>query len=387
MDKKSSFANVEELFDQLLWQQMAEVKGRKPRIAVTGISGTGKSLLVRRLLGMDVSPSARLGKGKYPSFFQCPLFDIVDASGVTESDFNHRLGCFDISDNFSHKIIESSDIVIYLTDCEDPTTFHEGPYREYHSYFKYNAPLIEEILCNHPATILVVNKIDILPSKSSKVREVVETNIAFISSLLKPCKEIRISAFEDHSLIELVDLMEEILPQSDDSFFRSSWADYVYTGRREEQSVEVVKRYAMSAGVIGTIPIPFSDIVPLTALQITMFLQIAEIFGHHYSKEQAVSTLTSLAGSYGARAFNRTLTSIVKGIPVIGSFLGVIAGGATAYVSFEIFGRMVIDCFKDIQKVSPQEIQKFYETNYQTGKKEYKKSRGIVFRLRKGDSL
>ena len=58
-----------------------------------------------------------------------------------------------------------------------------------------------------------------------------------------------------------------------------------------------IASFSLTAGAIGAIPIPFADIAPLYALQISMIIAIALTFGIIIDKNTADQHIKSLAGS------------------------------------------------------------------------------------------
>jgi len=371
--------NIKYLFNSILWEQVATDLGRKPRIAIAGIPGAGKSTLTNKLLGKNsiniIFTASKDSSSKSPSFFEHSHFEIIDSSGITESDFTETTyesneGPFDITDNFSHKIIESADIVLYLMDGERPRYFYEGVHREYHMPYYYDQAMAK-ILKKHPATIMVVNKTDVFASQHEQFKEHLEAGIDELSCILNPCKKVRISAQKDLNLIKLVQAIEKTLPRSGKISFSSFWADYTFSLKRKKLCVGFIRKYAITAGIIGTLPMPVVSITGLFLLLIIMSLHVGMVFGHRFSKEEAISVILSLFASSAIILLAYIVLPFIKDIQMIGLFLAAMTTGAMAYFSFQYLGEAAMSDLRMSQKILPKEVNEFYDNHYEQGKAKY----------------
>ena len=109
------------------------------------------------------------------------------------------------------------------------------------------------------------------------------------------------------------------------------------TERMPETIDEIIKKHVIFSMTAGAIPIPLADIAAVTAIQLDMIKDIAELYDVPYDKNKGKSIASALAGA----SFARVGASIVKTIPGIGTLAGlasqVILSGASTYALGKIF--------------------------------------------------
>jgi len=105
----------------------------------------------------------------------------------------------------------------------------------------------------------------------------------------------------------------------------------------EKEIDNLIKKHIIFSMTAGAIPIPLADIVAVTAIQLDMIKEIAEIYSVDYDKNKGKSLASSLAGA----SFARFGASIIKAIPGVGTIVGlgtqVILSGASTYALGKIF--------------------------------------------------
>jgi len=327
------------------WREAVASLGR-PKIAITGFAGAGKSMLVNTLFGAKVaSVNARAGWTTVPQFVEHNLFELIDTPGFGSDGWDEPV--------FLAQILEPADLVLHLINAAAGVTDYD---REMFALVR-----------SHPGLVVALNKVDLLDDD-----ELVEA-VDGIMAVLPLAREhlVAISGKRGTGLDLLVAALTERLPRTLKSNFIGSLSSKRFTEQRVAFAKDVVHYYSAAAGVIGTVPIPIADIAALAPLQIAMFLHVSRIFGHDFTKEQATSVIGSLVGSLGARSAAQAVVSVVKGIPGIGSVLGAAAGGTMAAGTFEAFGNIVIRYFEDQQKISPRDVRKFYAAQYERAKRTY----------------
>ncbi len=332
-------------FDTSKWREAAEKLG-KPRIAIVGFAGAGKSLMVNSLFGNKIaSVNARAGWTVIPQFVEHGLFELIDTPGFGSDGWEERV--------FVEQIIEPANLVVHLINGASGVTDYDRD--------------MYDLVKRHPGLIIVLNKVDILDR--DELREAVDGIVDVLS--IQDDSLVLASGKQGTGLQHLVDRMTDLLPQTMKSSFVGALSGEQFTEQRAKLASEIVHYYAGLAGAVGCVPIPIADIAILAPLQIAMFIHISRIFGHHLSKEQAGSIVGSLLSSVGARTAAQAVVSIVKAIPGLGTVLGAAAGGAMAAATFEAFGNVVILYFKHEQKISPEEIRDYYANQYEQAKKRY----------------
>ena len=115
-----------------------------------------------------------------------------------------------------------------------------------------------------------------------------------------------------------------------------------------DNQLEIARqRVAAAAGlaaVVGWEPLPVADIIPLTAIQALMVLEIGKLYGHKITLTRARELLATFAGGIAMREGYRQLSKL---IPIAGSFVsagyaaaGTAALGAAAIAWFDSGGQM-----------------------------------------------
>lgn len=106
------------------------------------------------------------------------------------------------------------------------------------------------------------------------------------------------------------------------------------TPEEYERCSSVIHGAAIECGVIGAIPIPVADAIPISLIQIHMIHSIGEIFGEDFSEETAKKLLETVAATLVGR-------SLTKVIPVAGWFISAaIAAGITEALGWIIANDM-----------------------------------------------
>lgn len=97
---------------------------------------------------------------------------------------------------------------------------------------------------------------------------------------------------------------------------------------------QLVLRYATTAATVALAPIPFSHVIPLTALQLALVVRLARLYGHEMSWRRSREVVPALAAGVGWRELFR---QVVRLVPVAGwalnagiAFAGTYATGRAA---------------------------------------------------------
>lgn len=136
---------------------------------------------------------------------------------------------------------------------------------------------------------------------------------------------------------------------------------------RTEIADSIIKNHIVWSMGAGAIPIPFADMVAVTAVQLDMVKQLARVYDLDYKEAQGKAIITSLSGSAMASFGKRA----VKFIPGIGSILGGIAmatlSGASTYALGEVFKKH-FETGGTFLDFDPNRLQKYYREKFEKGK-------------------
>ena len=94
---------------------------------------------------------------------------------------------------------------------------------------------------------------------------------------------------------------------------------------------EIIKSHVIWSAGAGLMPVPLLDIAAVTAIQMDLLKQLAELYEVDYSKSSGKSFVSALTAS----TFARIGASLVKAVPVIGTVVGGVSmsimSGASTY--------------------------------------------------------
>ena len=115
----------------------------------------------------------------------------------------------------------------------------------------------------------------------------------------------------------------------------------------DDQSVDtaraekIVMNHVGFSMVAGAMPFPLIDIAAVTAIQVDMIRQLAEVHGVDFTPERGKSLASSIVGATLGNVLGRAGASILKIVPGIGTLLGigsqVIFAGAATYALGMVF--------------------------------------------------
>ncbi len=136
---------------------------------------------------------------------------------------------------------------------------------------------------------------------------------------------------------------------------------------KKAKAQSIIRSHVIWAMGGGLIPIPLVDFAAVTAIQLEMLQQLAELYGVDYSKSNGKTFVSALTGTTVARLG----ASFLKAIPGVGTVLGgasmSLASGASTYA----VGQVAMDHFAKSGNLSnfvEEQLKKAYEDAFQRGK-------------------
>ena len=88
---------------------------------------------------------------------------------------------------------------------------------------------------------------------------------------------------------------------------------------RRARATAVVKRLSLWSGAAGLIPIPLVDLAAVGGVQIEMLRRVSKIYGVPFSQNGGKALIAGIAGSMIPASSGVGATSLIKGIPGIGT--------------------------------------------------------------------
>ncbi len=263
------------------------------RIAVIGPARTGKSSLI-----------AAIGEGNVERI--APLFTVYDVQGLEE-----YLGYG--KDERVLEDVRRADLILMVLDGSAGFT-------------AATIELVQEFATLGKPLVVVLNKMDLV-EKPRKV--VAEAKQALRASLIPT------SVREPQSIRKLLKAVVAAHPQSLYALARHLPAF------RSSICRGIVSQAAFGSGLVGALPLPISDLLPISAIQVSMLLKIARAHGFRINRGRARELLPLMAAGLLVREGCHRLQGR---LPEQSKLLSIAVGGTWTYLvglaSVEYFDRL-----------------------------------------------
>ena len=130
----------------------------------------------------------------------------------------------------------------------------------------------------------------------------------------------------------------------------------------------IIKNHMVWSMGAGFIPVPFVDLVAVTAIQLDMIRQLSRVYDVDFKETSGKAIITSLSGTSIARMGSRA----VKFIPGVGSILGgvtlAVLSGASTYAIGEVF-KAHFDKGGTFLDFDASRLKRMYDEKFEKGKK------------------
>lgn len=250
------------------------------QIAVTGPARTGKSsfLKVVRDKQEEGSPS---------------IFTVVDTQGLDEFLGYGRPAI--------PGEIMAADVILLLLDARYQLS--EDSVEMYQRFVELKKPVL-----------VVLNKIDLVEDENETLalaRGMLHSSV-FPGSVYRP---------------ETIDrLLKAIVSSNSRAIYPLAQS---FPGFRQTLCNGIVSQAAFAAGLVGAVPIPVSDLLPISAIQTAMLLKIARAYGFKVNRKRAGELIPLLAGGALIREGSHRLR---QRFPHHGKLIGVGVGSVWTYL-------------------------------------------------------
>lgn len=272
--------------------------------AMIGDVNTGKSSTINQIIGDEVAlvgakPGETTGIDRY--VYRDKII-FADTPGL--DDINRH------NSEETMKFYKNADVILFFLNAAG-TVFSDGEKRSFEMISKENKNIL-----------FVLNKIDAaddIPSLVQYVKQHTKNkyNVVPISSrtgenIDKLRNEIMDILKKKHKEIQFARLVKE----------KSSTAN------------KWILAASGSATAVGAAPIPGSDFIPLTGIQVGLLVKLATLYEKPLSKERAKElTIATITGNIGKTLFRQ----VIKFVPGAGSVAGgSIAGGMTLTLGYAV---------------------------------------------------
>lgn len=288
--------NIEQAVDAIFEKEEEESRKQLEemiRITLIGDVNTGKSTTINAIIGEAVSET-HATPGETVNIIEVPHPDnnniiFVDTPGL--NDINKKRSIKALKD------IKHADVVLYFLNAEGVVLGES------------ELDSLNKISKGNENVIVVLNKIDgIEKDDISAIKRYVERTIE------ERFKVVPISATTGENIDQLNEVILDFLSEEgkDIPFARSSKVKSI-------SAHKWITGASISAGAIGAMPVPGSDIVPLTGLQVGLIVKLSALYDKPIQKKAAMKIIVAtIAGGLGQNAFRQG----VKLFPGFGSIVG-----------------------------------------------------------------
>ena len=306
--------------------QYKPIFGNKHSIAILGPANVGKSTLYNQLISRkedEAAVSPVPGTTRANQEADTGLFTLIDTPGadaVGEVGERERQIAFEAADK--------ADFLVIVFEAS-------------RGIKRYEKDLFDALLALNKPFIVLLNKIDLVPRRdrqqvhaaaasnlrleSSQVIDTVATEGTNVGRVI-----LAIAKFEP----ELLAAMAEAMPE-----YRAKLA----WGR--------IVPAAGAAGVVGLIPLPFADLLPLLGIQAGLVLSIARIYGYQITLSRAKELIATFGIGFIARIIFQQLSKL-GGVP------GWILSASIAAATTVAMGYAAMVWFAYGEKPSQEAMQK-----------------------------
>lgn len=309
-------------------------------ISLIGEANAGKSATINALTGRklsEVHPIAGWTKQIALHPYAENVF-IADTPGLNEM---HTLVLGAQAEEF---VAKKADIILFFVNAASNRSPEET--KAFKALLQLSKP-----------TIVVLNKIDTIEA------DALDAVVADLVQRLGYDLIVPISATKGSNIEMLSNKIAEILSAQGKEILFLKVAKY-----KEERVKIWIRGAAISAFGIGALPIPGSDVVPLTALQAGLCMRIAYIYNLHVSKGDVMKLLSSSVTGVAGKALYRNAAKLIADLLLgpVGMVASSAAAGAIAAAMTWGLGIAANVYYKSGMKMDLGEVSTIYQDAFQS---------------------
>lgn len=343
-------------------------------IIIMGKTGVGKSTLINKIFQENL---ANTGQGK-PVTQEMKVyskdnipFKIYDTKGLelgekAQLEVKEEIFKTIKEQNNKMDISESIHCILYCINANADRLEDEE--------LNWIKTFSDETKCTNVPIILVLTKSFRKKQSENFINWIKsqDLNIEEVLPILVIEEEINEKIIPSFGIQNLFDTMQVILPEK--IIFTYLNVQRNELNVRKKKALAVVNSTAGITAAQGAIPVAFADALLLVPTQVTMLTSITVIFGMKLDEGILTTLATSILGCSGATMAGKGIANCIKAIPGVGTVIGGIASGATAFTLTNALGRAYIKLMvmivegkistKDLETEKGREIFKnLFESN------------------------
>ncbi len=328
-------------------EEFEKITREKLIISLIGSVNAGKSKTINALTGMKYAEvKARAGWTK-----EITLYELKEGVFIADTPGLHDIN-EDVCEKTSNFVEKDSDIILFFLNAAKGLD-------------KYEKEAFRNITSLGKETLVVLNKIDTIDDDE------IDDVIGQIEEELR-VTPIPISAKKGTNIEVLNNQIYTILQKKGKDLLYSKISKY-----KERLVSRWIKAATATAMSIGALPIPGSDIGPLTALQVGLAMKIAYVYDIKPSKNDVMRLIAStVTGSVGRKLVRIAITMMKatgwipggQAMEIAASAIAASVAGSTTYA----FGWVCNAYYKSGMAVEIEELgaifEKFYNEHREKGK-------------------
>jgi uncharacterized protein (DUF697 family)/GTP-binding protein EngB required for normal cell division len=322
----------------------------KPNILICGVTGIGKSTLIRDIFAMSEAEGPEIGNqgrarttGVHPYSPAGATMTLYDSQGYEIGTDEHK---------YMKEVLKVIDDKIKMHPDEMQEHIHEVWYcvsAANNRFFEADEKMIRKIRQKYKIPVMVIlTKVDCVDEDGIiYLKKAILEKLPDISIFTYACDEKTADWDEEtrKKYVQKDEIIEWALEHLDQSL-RAGFIPAVKKSlevKRNYIARKVIPKYAglawATVAATSIISVPFTDSVPLMALQVKMSYEIIKGYGIRTEGQQIAA---NLVGTSAVSVFGRSLaSSLIRVIPVAGGIVNAtvnttVAASVTAVLGFAI---------------------------------------------------
>ena len=322
----------------------------KPNILICGVTGIGKSTLIRDIFAMSEAEGPEIGNrgrarttGVHPYSPAGATMTLYDSQGYEIGTDEHK---------YMKEVLKVIDDKIKMHPDEMQEHIHEVWYcvsAANNRFFEADEKMIRKIRQKYKIPVMVIlTKVDCVDEDGIiYLKKAILEKIPDISIFTYACDE-KTADWDEETRKKYVQ-KDEIIEWALDHLDQSLRAGFIPAVKKSLEvkrnyiARKVIPKYAglawAAVAATSIISVPFTDSVPLMALQVKMCYEIIKGYGIRTEGQQIAA---NLVGTSAVSVFGRSLASnLIRVIPVAGGIVNAtvnttVAASVTAVLGFAI---------------------------------------------------
>ena len=322
----------------------------KPNILICGVTGIGKSTLIRDIFAMSEAEGPEIGNrgrarttGVHPYSPAGATMTLYDSQGYEIGTDEHK---------YMKEVLKVIDDKIKMHPDEMQEHIHEVWYcvsAANNRFFEADEKMIRKIRQKYKIPVMVIlTKVDCVDEDGIiYLKKAILEKLPDISIFTYACDE-KTADWDEETRKKYVQ-KDEIIEWALDHLDQSLRAGFIPAVKKSLEvkrnyiARKVIPKYAglawAAVAATSIISVPFTDSVPLMALQVKMCYEIIKGYGIRTEGQQIAA---NLVGTSAVSVFGRSLASnLIRVIPVAGGIVNAtvnttVAASVTAVLGFAI---------------------------------------------------